>query len=146
MSKKLMNTDSKLAKVKHLCAEQLWLVLLFAPLLLVAIFVGEHYLSKAKQSSGVNGQKSSLVAGVAAQITSIELAAIIAKPLGELLLMEVYFSVESKARNQYGKLDLNSNGVFNDKVLMSQYSSEKMKLVSVQLPIKSKKNKVGEHS
>lgn len=83
----------RLKYLKKFCYEQLWVFALFAPLVLIAILMIPNV-----EVSHQRKHKSSLshsFTAKALEISSAELAAIIAKPLGELLLIEVYTSQRS---------------------------------------------------
>lgn len=87
MNTTLNNKESWFAKCKRIFMEQLWLIFLLAPLLIIAFMITEHYEPTKHQillSEHTGGLSFS------AEITSAELALIVAKPIGELLAMEVY--------------------------------------------------------
>ena len=81
------NKESWLTKCKRIFIEQLWLIFLLAPLLIIAFMITKHYeptkdqILLSKHTGGLS---------FSAEITSAELALIVAKPIGELLAMEVY--------------------------------------------------------
>ncbi len=120
MSGKLMNTESRFSKVKQLCTEYLWVIVLFAPLLVVAILVSNDFQPTTKHSSVAGTSKNGTFAITTMQLTSTELAAIVVKPLGELLLMEVYFDGVGK----YVRLEADQNETYKGKVDMHQYSGK----------------------
>jgi len=84
--------------LKAFLSEQLWLILLLTPLIVTALFVSEHFSSNKKQSSHAKTAVS-VIAAVSPEVSSVQLAAIVAKPLGDLLKMDVYFDRQSNARN-----------------------------------------------
>jgi hypothetical protein len=94
MNTTLKNNESWLAKCKRIFIEQLWLIFLLAPLLIVAFLITEHY-QPAKQKIMLSKHTASLKLSV--EITSAELAMIVAKPIGELLAMDVYLDYKQAA-------------------------------------------------
>jgi hypothetical protein len=95
MTKDLKQPDSLLDKLKHFVSEQLWLIFLLAPLLVVATFISSQYIPQNKQ---IVMASSSVFLAVSAEISSAEVAAIVAKPLSELLAMDVYFDAKQNNR------------------------------------------------
>lgn len=135
MSEEIVVDNSMLSKLKRLWKEQLWLVILLAPLLIVAILVGQNF-QKDKRSATVTTVKKSVVAktvaaaagaaGVMAEISSRDVAMIVAKPISELLVMEVYFSLQRKAGSStrvssLNKVDYINNAAYN-RLLTSVYT------------------------
>lgn len=148
MSKELKNTKSKAGKVKRFFVEQLWLILLFAPLLVITLFVGKHYLSNTDNNSKStdNNSKSRTVSSDAVQISLAELSAIITKPMNELLLVEVYFDAGDKGRNQTAALDAKVGESFSEVIFISQYSDRLNTQVPAQALPKASNNKKREDS
>lgn len=124
MNTSLNNRESWFAKCKRIFLEQLWLIFLLAPLLIVAFFITEHY-QPTNRKVILSQHNSSLP--VSLEITSAELAMIIAKPIGELLAMEVYIDykqasmpsllmtsndISNNSGNEaYNRIALKSNGM-----------------------------------
>lgn len=82
-----MNKESSaLNKLKSFCIERLWLAFLFAPLLVIAFMITQHVQLNYKH----NGNRSVAMVVGTVEISAVELASIVAKPLTELLSMEVY--------------------------------------------------------
>lgn len=152
MSDKLINTNAKLGKVKRFFIDQLWLILLFAPLLIIVLFIGKHYLPDVKASSGNSLQSQAAsssevqLASAAMQITSAELSAIVAKPLGKLLLVEVYFDARGPERNQTASLGPKVDKALGEIILISQYGDKLGAQVTALVLTKEINNKKGEHS
>jgi hypothetical protein len=96
MNTELKKADSLIDKLRRLFNEQLWLLLLLAPLLIIATLVSPHFISSKSQV--INTKRASAMLAVSAEISSAELVSIVAKPLTELLAMEVYFDHQSKSR------------------------------------------------
>ncbi len=90
------NKSSTLSKFKQFCIENLWFVLLLTPLFLIAVLMFKHFQPSEKQP--VNRGLAMVVGSV--EISTVELAAIVAKPLTELLAMEVYSVVNQSAATQ----------------------------------------------
>lgn len=103
MNKDLKNTDTSFNKLKRLLNEQLWLIFLLAPLLLIAALVVPQLQSNKKPmlTASTNAMLSASI-----EVSSAELASIVAKPLSELLVMEVYFDHKQKTRNNARMLSL----------------------------------------
>lgn len=121
MSEKLMNTETKLTKIKRQCTEQFWLVLLFAPLLFVAILVSKQYLPEAAPVNAISAKEGHLASSTSGmQVTSTELAAIIAKPIDELVLTEVYFKSQNIAYSKQATFNINFSQLGSDSVSMKQ--------------------------
>ena len=103
MSSDLEKVDSLFDKLRRFFYEQLWLILLLAPLLVIITLIWTHAQSNKKQivnvSNSITGSSSRAVFAVSVEISSAELVAIVAKPLGELLAMEVYLDNKQKNRN-----------------------------------------------
>lgn len=120
MSKKLKSTKSKFAKIKRQCVEQSWLIILFAPLLFVAILAGEQDKNGGTQVQ-VNGKdKSQSVANIGMQITSIELAAIVTKPIEELVVTEVYFGAQHIAYSKQETFNINHSRLISGRVTVKE--------------------------
>jgi len=109
MNNQLDNTESVFSRVKVIFNEQLWLVLLLAPLIVIAILVGQYVQPEKNQMQHVN--VSSALAAVSPEVSTAQLAAIVAKPLSELLTMDVYFDKKVNVRsfNKIGSLESNEN-------------------------------------
>ena len=105
MNNKLKKTGSKLDKFKRLLLEQLWLILLLAPLVIIAILVGPNFESNKKQI--ISSSKSSALLAVSVEVSTAELVSILAKPLSELLVMDVYFDHQQNGGNraQFSSVD-----------------------------------------
>lgn len=84
--------------LKAFIREQLWLIMLLAPLIVIPFLVTEHFDSSKKPRSHVKTAVS-VVSAISPEVTSVQLAAIVAKPLGDLLKMEVYFDRKSNTRS-----------------------------------------------
>lgn len=95
MNTSLNNNESWFAKCKRIFLEQLWLIFLLAPLLIVALFITEHY--QPTNHKVILSQHNANLS-VSVEITSAELAMIVAKPIGELLAMEVYIDYKQASR------------------------------------------------
>jgi hypothetical protein len=104
MSEELNTDDSGLNKLKRICKEQLWWVFLLAPLLIVAVQVAQDFqadkktVATVKKSAAVSASVG--VAEAVLEISSSELASIVAKPIAELLVMDVYFDNHKKSRGR----------------------------------------------
>lgn len=98
MNDNLNKNMSKLDKLKRTCKEQLWLVFLLAPLLVVAMLVGQHFHANESVSVKTKHRMSAAMAA-AVELSSTELATIVAKPLTELLIMEVYSDTAKRGQN-----------------------------------------------
>ncbi len=120
MSGKLMNTESRFSKAKQLCAEYLWLIVLFAPLIVVAILVSNNGHSTTNQPGVTSTSKGGTFVKAAVQLTTTELAAIVAKPLGELMLMEVYFDRVEK----YVILEVDHTDPLSNRAFMPQHDGK----------------------
>jgi hypothetical protein len=83
--------------LKKLCIEQLWLFALLTPLIMLAVLGAMHW--RASASKNTHKEAELLVEiMVSTEITSAEVALIVAKPIGELLEMQVYFADKSSRR------------------------------------------------
>lgn len=81
--------------LKSILKENLWFIVLLAPLLVVAFFIGQNVLMSKKQSSH---RGIAMVVG-SVEISAVELASIVAKPFTELLAMDVYAKRNNKYRS-----------------------------------------------
>ena len=108
MKTTLNNDESLFAKCKRIFLEQLWLIFLLAPLLIIAFLITENY-QQINHKIMLSKHTNHLSASV--EITSAELAMIVAKPIGELLAMEVYIDYKqaSKANILMTSIDGGSN-------------------------------------
>lgn len=89
-----MNKKSSiLCELKQYCIDKLWFVILLTPLFIIAVVMFNHFKPAEKQL--VNPGLALTVGGM--QISTAELSAIVAKPLTELLVMEVYSVVIQSA-------------------------------------------------
>ncbi len=83
-----MNSEASILKqCMTFFIDKLWLVLLLTPLFVIAI-IGVQQLLPSEHSRHINSKVAVSVGSV--EISAVELAAIVAKPIGELLAMEVY--------------------------------------------------------
>jgi hypothetical protein len=112
MNKNLEKTNSLLHKLVRFFNEQFWLILLLAPLLIIAALVGPNFQANKEQTH--NARSSSTKQSVSIEISSAELALIVAKPLSELLAMEVYSDHKQKVRNKSRLLTLDLAGGFSN--------------------------------
>lgn len=103
MNKDLKNTDTLFNKLKRLLNEQLWLIFILAPLLMIAALVVPQLQSNKKPMLTAS---TSATSSASIEVSSVELALIVAKPLNELLVMEVYFDHKQKTRNNARMLSL----------------------------------------
>lgn len=104
MNTDLKKADSLLTKLRNLLNEQLWLIFLLAPLLIIAALVGPQLQSNRKPT--LIASNSSAMLTLSIEVSSAELASIVAKPLSELLVMEVYFDHKKKSRSNARQLSL----------------------------------------
>jgi hypothetical protein len=102
MSKKASETN----KLKYFSIERLWFVLLLTPILIIAVLMFQHFQPTKRQ--GVNKGIAMIVGSV--EISAVELATIVAKPLSELIAMEVYSVANNSSitasSNERGELQL----------------------------------------
>ena len=89
MNKKL----SRWHQLKNYCVDKLWFVILLTPLLVIATIITQYYQSTTKQTGA---SRMVMVVG-AVEISKHELVAILAKPLTELIAMEVYPDLTASA-------------------------------------------------
>lgn len=90
-----MNKKSSiLSELKQFVMDNLWFVLLLTPLLLIAVMMFKHF-QPSDSGRRVNGGLAMVVGSV--EISTAELASIVAKPLTELIAMEVYSVVNHSA-------------------------------------------------
>lgn len=139
MNAAVKTNESWFVKCKRIFIEQLWLIFLLAPLLIIAFLITEHY-QPTKQKTRLSKHSASLSLSV--EITSAELAMIVAKPIGELLAMDVYLDYKQAkttnlrvtnieggvnlANEAYNKVALNSDTMhLNTKNIDASISSQK---------------------
>jgi hypothetical protein len=90
-----MNKKSSiLSEFKQFVMDNLWFVLLLTPLFVIAVMMFKHF-QPTDSSRRVNGGLAMVVGSV--EISTAELASIVAKPLTELIAMEVYSVVNHSA-------------------------------------------------
>jgi hypothetical protein len=90
-----MNKKSSiLSEFKQFVMDNLWFVLLLTPLFVIAVMMFKHF-QPTDSSRRVNGGLAMVVGSV--EISTAELASIVAKPLTELIAMEVYSVVNNSA-------------------------------------------------
>jgi hypothetical protein len=87
MSSILNKDESWFAKCKRTLLENLWIIFLLTPLLIIAFLISKHY-QPAKHKVMLTKRSSNFSLSI--EITTAELAIIVAKPIGELLAMDVY--------------------------------------------------------
>ncbi len=85
--------SSTLSELKQFCIDNLWFVMLLAPLLIIALMMFKHFQSAERKH--VNSSLAMVVGSV--EISTAELASIVAKPLSELIAIEVYSVVNQRA-------------------------------------------------
>lgn len=159
MKTKLIEDESGLNKFKSVCKEQLWLLCLLAPLLIIAVLVGQHFQANKKPVSSVSVKKSvtavtataTAVATAMAEISVAEVALIVAKPLSELLAMEIYFDHKTKGRNRMRVSSLNrveniENEAYNRSLTNVYASYERVGGTLHGMADSDKAKKVKEHS
>ncbi len=81
------NKSSILSEFKQFVMDNLWFVLLLTPLFVIAVMMFKHFQPN-ESSRRVNSGLAMVVGSV--EISTTELASIVAKPLTELIAMEVY--------------------------------------------------------
>lgn len=140
MSNKINETES--GWLKNTLKENLWFIILLAPLLLVTVFITQNVLVSKKQSSH---RGIAMVVG-SVEISAVELASIVAKPFSELLAMDVY----AKSNNKYRSATLaslsNKKVNFRREAYKHSYESqpagyEPAKLTSYEIVSKYKQQK-----
>lgn len=159
MKTKLIEDESGLSKVKRLCKEQLWLLYLLAPLLIVAVLIGQHFQANQKPTKSSIRVKSvtavtataAAVATAVSEISVAEVALIVAKPLSELLAMEVYFDHKTKGRNRMRVSSLNrvenvENEAYNQSLTNVYAINEHVEGASHGMADSDEAKKVKEHS
>lgn len=93
--------SSVLSEFKQLVMDNLWFVLLLTPLFVIAAMMFKHF-QPSESGRRVNSSLAMVVGSV--EISTAELASIVAKPLTELIAMEVYSVVnQSAAMNSTAK-------------------------------------------
>jgi len=138
-------TDTAI-ELKQTCLEQIWLLAMLVPLVLLASLGLVHW--ESSNSKNTHSKVETQVQIVAStEITSAELAMIVAKPIGELLAMQVY-SVVLKGDELVALTaeDVFRNGASN-KILITQHRRNQSSVVTYLQPLKNKKSqKVAEQS
>lgn len=131
MNKNMMKTSSRSSNLKEFCIENLWVLALLAPLLMMLVLGVNKLSASAKEpsSSYVSNARTlvSTAAGlevISIEVTSIELASIVAKPIGKLLLMKVYFDGKTNGRGNAQIAAYGDDDVFNDEVVNSVLTSQ----------------------
>ncbi len=90
-----MNKKSSiLIEFKQFVIDNLWFVLLLTPLFIIAVMMFKHF-QPSESSRHTNSGLAMVVGSV--EISTAELASIVAKPLTELIAMEVYSVVNQSA-------------------------------------------------
>lgn len=140
MSKNINKTES--GWLKSILKENLWFIVLLAPLLVVAFFIGQNVLMSKKQSSH---RGIAMVVG-SVEISAVELASIVAKPFAELLAMDVYAKRNNKYRSATLASVTNKKVNFRREAYKHSYDSqpsnyEPVKLVSYEIGSKNKQQK-----
>jgi len=92
MSTIWMKISKQLVCLKQTCTEQLWLIGLLCPLIVLAT-LGVMKYSKSDDAAVFDTESKVLLSQV--QLSPAEVAMIIAKPLGELLQMKIYYDPKS---------------------------------------------------
>ena len=115
MSTEKTNESRWVANLKQACIESLWLIVLLATLALIAV-LGIQRLSSSKTNSTHSNIKVASSGSVSMQVTSAELALIVAKPIGELLTMQVYFDGKISAHGGGLLAKYNVEDVFQNRV------------------------------
>lgn len=132
MTENKTKESSQFSAVKTFFIENLWVVVLLAPFLMMLVLgvkklqpePQEYSQSGVKKSSSYISGARTLVTSIGVEITSTELAKIIARPISKLLLMRVYFDSKKSARvTAYEFENFSRNGVINQ-VLASQRAYE----------------------
>ena len=136
--------------MKQWCLEQLWLFALLTPLIALAVLGVMHWQAKSKSHNSKAETLIEVVTG-SVEITSTEVALIVAKPIGELIKMQVYF--EEKTSRKRGQLlaelkveDVFLNGASNQ-MLVSARGRNSFQALTYLGHLKNKKNqKMAEQS
>jgi hypothetical protein len=124
-------------QLKTFCAEQLWIILLLAPLIVIAILVSQHVLSSKSHQVITNNSRSFI--GASAEVSSAQLAMIVAKPLSELIKMDVYFNSATKisSRGRMASVNSKARSTNHD---YNKIGSDKNHLLSVKSQLNNKKD------
>jgi hypothetical protein len=101
------------AALKKLCIEQLWLFALLTPLIMLAVLGAMHWRTSASKNTHKEAELLVQMM-VSTEITSAEVALIVAKPIGELLEMQVYFAEKSSRRRGELLAELTVDDVFGN--------------------------------
>lgn len=99
MSNQSNNHHSKTDAFKQFLKEYLWFLLLLAPLGVMPFLIVEKVSPKEKRVVKVESQKTVFTKSI--EVTSAQVATIVAKPLSELIKMNVYLPSPSVAANEY---------------------------------------------
>ena len=128
-------------QLKRLLGEQLWLIALLAPLVVFAVLGVMTY--NKKHSSVFKAEARVLLSE--AQLSRADLAMIVAKPLGELMQLKVYFDEESSTDNALvaalstqGSIARDSSNV----ILLNQSRRNRMAVLTYVSSCNSKRNQV----
>ena len=128
-------------QLKRLLGEQLWLIALLAPLVVFAVLGVMTY--NKKHSSVFKAEARVLLSE--AQLSRADLAMIVAKPLGELMKLKVYFDEESSTDNALvatlstqGSIARDSSNV----ILLNQSRRNRMAVLTYVSSCNSKRNQV----
>lgn len=136
--------------LKKLCIEQLWLFALLTPLIMLAVLGAMHWRAIANKSTH-NETEFLVQIMVSTEITSAEVALIVAKPIGELLEMQVYFADKSSRRRGELLAELTVDDVFrngaSNQILVYSHRRDTTQVLTYSEQLKYKKNhKMAEQS
>jgi hypothetical protein len=136
--------------LKKLCIEQLWLFALLTPLIMLAVLGAMHWRT-AKNKNTHNDAELLVQMMVSTEITSAEVALIVAKPIGELLEMQVYFADKSSRRRGELLAELTVDEVFgngaSNQILVYSHRRDITQVLTYSEQLKYKKNhKIAEQS
>lgn len=99
MSNQSNNHHSKTDAFKQFLKEYLWFLLLLAPLGVMPFLIVEKVSPKEKRVVKVESQTAVFAKSI--EVTSAQVATIVAKPLSELLEMDVYLPTSNVAASEY---------------------------------------------
>jgi len=137
------NKLSRWQQLKNYCADKLWFAALLTPLLIIAIIINQH--DQATGRSGVN-KGMPIVAGTV-EISTTELAAIVAKPLAELIAMDVYPAINPSAviatANSEEKLGYHPSKQLSE---IRRVKHNLITVISYVPPVATKTKRIGEAS
>lgn len=88
MSQQPKNLTSKIRQLVTVLKDYLWFLMLLAPLAMIPFLVVEKTTSGKKQV--ISAARQQIVFTQSVEVTTAQLAAIVAKPIDELLQMDVY--------------------------------------------------------